>query len=132
MQKIRSLFVSITLSHGLLLATAAPPAGKQWWGFMNREGEPPCVPLSLIDPSFKKAMTLEQAMAIYSPSGYQEKPFSMRGTSEAIAMYWPANLKAPLMTKASCDKPLACRKRRRFVAKTWRKSMHQVHSSVAF
>lgn len=104
MKKIRSLFVSITLSHGLLLATAAPPAGKQWWGFMNREGEPPCVPLSLIDPSFKKAMTLEQAMAIYSPSGYQEKPFSMRGTSEAISMYWPANHKAPLMTKASCDK----------------------------
>jgi hypothetical protein len=84
-------------------------AGKpEIWGFLNRESHAPCSPLQEILGEYKSPMTLEEVMAIYSPSGftvstYPPRPMPERGMPITVPAFYPKNGGVPLMTKESCQ-----------------------------
>ncbi len=88
-------------------AAQAQSVGPDYWGFLNREGNPPCVPMAVLDKSFGRAMSLDQVMAIWGPEGFRMQNFPLRGTSESIPMYWPHNARAPIIRKSDCLKMIS-------------------------
>jgi hypothetical protein len=84
-------------------------AGKpELWGFLDRESNGPCSPLQEILGEYKSPMTIEEVMAIFSPSGftastYPPRPMPERGMPITVPAFYPNNGGAPLMTKESCQ-----------------------------
>jgi len=105
MAKFNLFVLMLAGVSGLSQAGGAP----QIWGFMNREGSAPCLPLNLMNSKYLKAMSLEDVMASFSPSGYKTstyplQPLPERGLPFTVPTYIPNSGAAPLMSKESCQK----------------------------